>query len=93
MTRQTDTTSSNRPESVEQLHAQFLREALEERAAKLRRLGDTFDRFAADVDSTATYSRLAENALHELTWGIANLNVGRLINEAASADVARAKGE
>jgi hypothetical protein len=91
MTEQT--TAASIPPSVEAMHADFLRDALTQRADGLRRIADAFDRLAKDVDSTASYSRIAAQALHELTWGVANLNVERLINEGAGADVARAKGE
>lgn len=84
---------TTRPVTVEQMHAQFLREALETRAAGLRRLADAFDRLAGQVGETVQYSRIAEQAYHELSWGVANLNMERVINEAAGADIARAKGE
>lgn len=84
---------TTRPRTLEEFHAKFLREALAARAAGLRQIGDELDRLAEQVDTTASYSRLAENALHAVTWGLANLHLERVINEAASADVARAKGE
>lgn len=89
MSSSTDTPTT----TVEQMHARFLREALTQRAADLRRIAAEFDDLAAQVDGAASYPRLADRAIHTLAWGIANLSLERVANEAAGAEVARAKGE
>ena len=84
---------SERPETLEQFYARSLREALATRAAGLRRIADDFDQLAGQVGKTAQYSQVAYNATHELAWGLANLGMERLIDEAAGADLAKSKGE
>ena len=85
--------STNNATSVEQMHTGFLKEALTSRAGDLRRLADDFCRLAADVDGANDYVVIANKAIHTLAWGIANLGMERVATEAASAEVARAKGE
>lgn len=81
------------PTTVEQMHAGFLREALARRANDLRHIADEFDRLAKRVDGASDYVFLADKAIHELAWGVANMGMERVAKEAASAEVARAKGE
>jgi hypothetical protein len=87
-----DEKTTTQPETLEEIRARrFLRNALTVRAAGLRKIGDELDRLAKQVDTTASYSLLAETALHAVMWGLANLHLELIIHEAASADVTRAK--
>lgn len=86
-------------ETLENMHAGFLAGAINETAAGLRRLAERVERTAADVPlvgtgpGRTTYAAIASDVVHEVTWGVANLNTERLVREAADADVAHAKSE
>lgn len=83
-----------RPQTVEHMHARFLVDALLKRAERLHNLGVSFRALANRVGDTRNYHDIAEEALSLLTSAIAHdLLLDRVVNEAASADIARAKGE
>lgn len=53
-----------------------------------------FEKLAEEVSaSTTDYIAVATRAMHVLSLGFANLHMGRVVEEAAAADVAKAKGE
>lgn len=67
------------------------------RVRRLRDLADSIEREAArDIDAARTgrhewssYTRVASQLVHAVTWGIANLNLSDLIEAGHDADKAR----
>lgn len=90
---------TDRPETVEQFHAKFLTESIDKTVDGLRRLADRVEAEATRVPKVGsgpgrgTYAAIAADVIHDITWGVANLQLERLCTEAAAADTARAKGE
>lgn len=67
----------------------FYIDAVGDISDRLRRLADTVDRECKALDrrdTPAAYATTTENILHEITWGVANLNAERLISKATRAD-------
>jgi hypothetical protein len=81
-------------EKLEKMHAEFLASTIEQTAAKLRALADKVEAEAASVRATSgtTYAANAATVIHEIMWGVANLNLDRLPRESSEADTARATG-
>lgn len=82
----------------EQYGAKFLREGVAQRVQRLRNLADRVEREAEQHIQLAeqgrgTYGRVASSFLHEITWGLANLNLGVLASTATDADIAHAEHE
>lgn len=49
-------------------------------AARLRRLADTADRIAAEVEAASNFGEATERAatlVHEISWGTANMQLDR----------------
>lgn len=81
----------------EQYSAKFLREQVDTVTKRLRALADQIDREAAyQTDDALTgsgqYARVPASLIHTIQWGIANINLTTLIQTAADADIAHAKG-
>jgi len=82
--------------SNEQYGAKFMREGV---ARRVRRLRDLADRIERDGENgivraeagKGTYGTVASNLLHEVTWGVANLNIETLLATATDADIAHAR--
>lgn len=84
--------------TLEQVHADQLRQGGAKVAAELRRLAAEVERETAKADrigqpGVATYGRVAEAIQHAVLWGIPNLHLPELASYAADADVARARDE
>lgn len=85
-----------RPETVEEFSAQFLREAIEKTAERLRKLAEDVEGAAAGIDRVGqpgrpNYATVATDVHRALAWGIANLHTDQIIRHAADADIARAE--
>lgn len=69
-------------------------QAIRERAARLRKIAEEFDRIAESVDSVPefnpqsyeSYAHLASRAQHAALWGLANLALENLTTDAHDAD-------
>jgi predicted kinase len=84
--------------TAEQLGARFLREGVATRVRRLRDLADRIEReaernIARAEDGRGTYGCATSNIVHELMWGLANLNVDSLLSTATDADIAHAEGK
>lgn len=85
--------------TVEQYTAQQLRRRIAEVAVDIDRLADTIRNRATDLDRINDdgdgnpYSRVVRDIHREIVTAWLNLGVSGLITDAATADVARAKGE
>lgn len=83
--------------TVEAVHADRLSRALRRQAVRLTELADRFTQLAALVStappSRVKYSQIAHRAVHDLMWGMANLNTDTMVYDAAEADVAHAEGK
>lgn len=82
---------------LEKMSAQVLAESILEVASSLRDMADRVESSAnlsvEGPQSGNGYADICSGVIHVLTWGIANLNLSRLVREASQADVARSKGE
>lgn len=77
----------------EQIYVDFMAAKLTDVAA---RLDDMAAKVCAEMErlpKAASYADLAAGVQHSVVWAVANLNLDSLTKHAASADVARAKGE
>lgn len=82
--------------TAEMLGAKLLREGV---ASRVRRLRDLVDRIERDAERAiqqaeqgrGTYGRVVGEIDHEITWGIANLQMSTLASTATDADIAHAE--
>lgn len=89
---------ASRPATVEQYAAQELRRQVEGVAARLADLTARVSSYAEAVELTGDlgrpyYANVARDVVHEVNTTLMNLNLGGLSTTAATADIARAKGE
>lgn len=65
------------------------RDAVVTVADRLRDMADRVEREGLRIAGPGrSYGKAASSAIHELTWGVANANVERLVSDAADADEA-----
>lgn len=84
--------------TAETLSAEHLRKGV---ASRVRRLRDLVDRIEYDAERAikeaeqgrGTYGQVVGNIDHDISWGIANLQMSTLMSTATDADIAHAKGE
>lgn len=84
--------------AAENYHSRFFVKQLEGIAARLRDVADQVEREATlretpYIDGTPKHAIAAEQVIHAVTWGVANLNLSGLVHDAAQADALDAKGE
>jgi hypothetical protein len=88
-----------RKTDMEEIERGHMERSLAGVIAQLRRVADQIEaeskRGIADAAEGSyewsTYSRVAAQAVHTLTWGVANANLQRLLETASEADAARIK--
>ncbi len=82
--------------SLTDIHATQLRRRVATVAASLRRLADTIEREAAHLPdtpgATVSFASVVASIQHEVSWGVANLNLSSLTCDAAEADRTRKEG-
>lgn len=83
---------------VEKSYANVIARQLGTIAGRLRDLADSAEREARDLTKVpgpgrATYASVVSRVQHEILWGLANLNLSSLTDNAQQADEYRIKGE
>lgn len=95
----TSSQSPNAPlPTVESVAAGHLRIRVEDVAARLAGLAETVKHCADDIALTGgpgrpNYATTVAVVVHEVNTALMNLNLRSLVTAAATADIARAKGE
>lgn len=74
----------------EEYAAEYLESSVRSVVSSLRALADRIERDVRLPSSPdQMYGQAAEDVVHEINWGVANLNLERVVRAAVRADIAR----
>lgn len=88
----TNENTSTEVRTVESWERKFLEEKIDSAAAGLERIAEDIRRKKNSIDRPyfASYVNLVSEIIHEVTWGVANLNLEVMLRGATAADLDRA---
>jgi len=88
-------TAPKPPPTVEEIARRTVRRRIQNAAQKLKNMAEEVERELRrlptdDADRRTTHAQAVVNVQHTILWGLANLNLSELVNDAYEADTARA---